>query len=307
MNIWLAIANPNAGFRSSGRKWNSIRRALKDNDISIVPIITTCPNETIARTLEGIKKGFRRIIVIGGDGTLNEVINAIFQSGIDTNDFIVATIPTGAGNDWSRMHKIPTNIDKAIKIIKKEKYLAHDVGRIDYRVEGKQESRYYLINVGFGYDAAVVARINQRSHNIITGPLNYLLTVFVTLFKYKNHKVKVRFDGGTIYDMEGVSVNVAICKYKGAGMLLMPYAIPDDGLFDFTMIRKIGRRKLLYNLNKIYNGAIVKLPEIFSRQAEKVEIFSDETLVMETDGETIFGDGPYVTNIHSKAVKMIVA
>lgn len=306
MNVWLAIVNPNAGFHKASIKWERIKHLLKKNDVPFVPVITENSKDVYLKTIEGINKGFRRILVIGGDGTLNEVVNALFLSTVPLKEFIIGMIPVGAGNDWCRMHRISSRTEKAIQVIKKEKLIRHDIGIAKVYVKGDLQFRYFLINAGLGFDATVSERVNRRQHNLITGPLNYIVTALTTLLKYKSHKVTLLIDDDE-FQTEGMSINIGICKYKGAGMMLMPYAIPDDGLFDFSLIMTMGRFNAIRSIRKLYDGNVVKLPGIIIRQCETVEIHTDEKLVMETDGETIIGDGPYRFSILAKALYMVVA
>ncbi|MCX6272810.1 MAG: acylglycerol kinase family protein, partial [Bacteroidetes bacterium] len=105
---WLTIVNPNAGLKKAARDWKNISYLLKRNDIRYFSVFTERRLHAITLTRELLKKGYRKILVVGGDGTLNEVVNGIFtQNDVNPRDLTLAMIPVGTGNDWCRMYNIP--------------------------------------------------------------------------------------------------------------------------------------------------------------------------------------------------------
>ena len=306
MQIWLAIINPSAGNGSAVKKWEKIKGYLKEKQVSFVPLFINEAGTTIEKTKEGIRKGFRRLLVIGGDGTLNEVINAVMsQSEVPTTEFVIGMMPVGTGNDWCRMHKIPANdVERVSEIIRAEKMMLHDIGKVVYQTdEGKQE-RHFINNAGIGYDAMVVKKANDQKKQGISNRFSYFLNVLTVLFSYECYNVHIKIEGEEYYS-KMFSMNVGICKYKGAGMLLVPYAISDDGLLEFTAIRNVSKWKIIMSLNKLYDGSIVKLPEILSMQSEKIDIDSDQKMPIEVDGE-VLGYSPFKFSIFHKAVWVVV-
>ncbi len=306
MKIWLVIINPNAGNGRAIKKWNKVKVMLKEQNIPFVPLYIQNAGETISKTKEAIQKGFRRMLVLGGDGTLNEVVNAIHTTEkISPKEFIISMIPIGTGNDWSRTYKMPhRDIKKSIAIIKNEKIILQDIGVVEYFSGTEKKKRYFINNAGMGYDAVVVEKANRQKKRGISNNLSYFLNVFTMLLSYKCKKITVKIDDEE-YHTDMFSMNVGICKYMGAGMMMLPYAIPDDGLFEFTMIRKIKRGKIIRNTSKLYNGNIVKLEETFTTLAETIEISSDEHILLEADGE-ILGHGPFKFNILKKCAYVVV-
>jgi diacylglycerol kinase (ATP) len=301
LNIWLAIINPSAGNKNGLLKWEKIKEVLKSQQIPFVPLIIYEPNTTIEKTKEAIEKGFRRLLVVGGDGTLNETVNAIFESGVPSKDFIVGMIPIGTGNDWCRMYNIYSkNIDRNIKIIKNEKTTQQDVGIVEYFIGSEKKKRYFVNNAGMGYDPLVVDMANRQKKHGIGNRFSYFLNIFSLLHSYKSSQIKVKVDDEE-FTADMFSMNVGICKYMGAGMMLLPYAIPDDGLLEFTLIRNIGAWKILCNMPKLYNGNIVKLHETVITQGEKIDIQTEKQINLEVDGE-VLGHSPFKFRILNKAL-----
>jgi len=111
---WLAIVNPNAGNGKGHKDWNLIAKLLERKNIFIKTKITEAKGHAAMITHEAVREGFRKIITIGGDGTLNEVVNGIFtDSTCPPEEISLALIPVGTGNDWGRMFGIPSDYEKS--------------------------------------------------------------------------------------------------------------------------------------------------------------------------------------------------
>ena len=190
-------------------------------------------------TVKNIEQGSKNIIVVSGDGTLNEVVNGVFtQNKYPTEEIALGMITVGTGNDWGRMYNIPRNYKEAISILKTCKTVKQDIGVIQYYSSGKQERRYFINIAGLGFDAKVVEKTNRQKENGRSGVLIYLINILTTLFKYKDVKAEIIIDGNKIED-EIFTISLGIGKYAGGGMMLTPNAIPDNGSFDLTVIKKM--------------------------------------------------------------------
>lgn len=122
LDQWMVIVNPNAGRHKIDKDWDIINDLLIKAKIDFQNAFTEFKEHAIKLSYESIEKGFRKFIVVGGDGTLNEVVNGIFtQNKIPSSDFLVAMIPVGTGNDWCRMFNVPFKYNEAIRIIEREK------------------------------------------------------------------------------------------------------------------------------------------------------------------------------------------
>jgi diacylglycerol kinase family enzyme len=107
-------------------------------------------------------------------------------------------------------------------------------------------------------------------------------------------------------DMENeiFSINVGICKYNGGGMITVPGAIPDDGLFDLTVINRMSRPNILLSLRRLYDGTINKHPRVDSFTGKSIRVESDDRIMLETDGESL-GHTPLEFSIIPRSVKII--
>lgn len=302
---WLVIINPNAGRRRGIRDWSLIAGWLNHFKFNYHPVFTEFPMHAIDLTSDYIKKGYTRIIVVGGDGTMNEVVNGIFQQQrFKTTEISLGMITVGTGNDWGRMFGIPKDYKEAIQVLLENKTFIQDAGMVEYKRNSASENRYFVNIAGLGFDAEVVRKTNRLKEKGKGGPLLYLINIFSSLVNYKFVNAVISVDGR---DMENeiLSINVGICKYNGGGMITVPGAIPDDGLFDLTVINRMSRPNILLSLRRLYDGTINKHPKVDSFTGKSIRVESDDRIMLETDGESL-GHTPLEFSIIPKSVKIII-
>jgi YegS/Rv2252/BmrU family lipid kinase len=302
----LIIVNPNAGVKKGGRDWPSIDRQLKAEGFIYHTVFTEHRDHAKHIAAEYIEKGFKKIIVVGGDGTMNEVVNGIYlQKAVIPSEISLGMIPVGTGNDWCRTFAIPFVYPKAIQILKREKTFLQDVGRISYLKKETKLIRYFINIAGMGYDALVAKKTNLMKEKGKGGPLTYLFFVFAGLFQYKFIEAVIDVDGQQVFKGEIFSMNVGICKYNGGGMMQVPFAIPDDGFLDVTLIVKTSKLAVLRYAGKLYDGTLVDLPIVKTFRGQTIRIRSTGRLYLEADGESL-GHSPFVYEILPQGLKVIV-
>jgi YegS/Rv2252/BmrU family lipid kinase len=302
---WLIIVNPNAGVKKGGRDWPQISRLLNSAGLDHLCILTEHRNHANNLTGEFIEKGFRNIAVVGGDGTMNEVVNGIFQQKHVSPDAItLGMIPVGTGNDWCRTFKIPFDYQGAIQILKNGKHFMQDVGEISYFRKDEPFERYFINIAGMGYDALVAKKTNISKEKGRGGPLTYIYFVFSSLFQYKFIEAIIEIDDQQVFRGEMFSMNVGICKYNGGGMMQVPGAVPDDGLFDVTLIKKTKKWLVIRFANKLYDGTLINLPFISTYRGKLIRIRSVGKIYLEADGESL-GHSPFVYEIIPQSLKVI--
>ena len=303
---WLVIVNPNSGTRKGIRDWKDISHLLVKEGFAFDARFTEGIGHAIRITQEKILEGYRRIIVVGGDGTMNEVINGIFsQQAVPSTEITVAMIPVGTGNDWSRMYGIPAEYHKAVKIIHEEHSVLQDVGVAIYQNGGTDVPRYFVNAAGIGFDAEVVRKTNNDKQHGKGGFLIYLKNLLISLAGYNAQKVTMEVDGNT-REGEFFSLSIGICRYTGGGMIQAPNAKPDDGLLDVTIIRKIGRLEVIRNIPRLFNGTIGKNPHVELLQGKVVKVSAEKKIYLEADGETL-GHSPFSFRIIPLAVRTVTA
>jgi YegS/Rv2252/BmrU family lipid kinase len=302
---WFVIVNPNAGKRKGEKDWLEIAAMLTAAGIEFVNVFTEHRNHAVLLARKYIENGYRNIIVVGGDGTLNEVVNGIFtQAHVPADKIVLAMIPVGTGNDWCRMFNIPNDYKQAIKLITRRKIFIQDTGTIKYiSGEGKEITRYFINMAGMGFDALVAQKTNKQKDLGQSNPLSYVVNIFSSLFSYTFTKVTILLDNEKIIS-DIFSMSIGIGQYNGGGMKQAPGALPDDGLFDMTLIKPIGKFKIIRNIVKLFDGSFTRMPEVSTYKSSKIIVHSDPPMYMEADGESL-GHTPFVFNIIPQSLYVI--
>lgn len=151
---WILILNPHAGGGRGAKDKQQIEQLLKSSGFVYELLISEYPKHAIKLAKNAIENGARQIIVVGGDGTLNEVANGVFQQQkYLPEDITIGMIPVGTGNDWIKTFGIPNNYQSAIDKISERKTLRQDVGKLAFSENGEEHFRYFSNMAGFGFDA----------------------------------------------------------------------------------------------------------------------------------------------------------
>lgn len=303
-NKWLVVVNPAAGGGKAGKDWEFINSLLLKHNIRFDPVFTDRRLHAMVISRAKVAAGYTRIIVVGGDGTMNEVINGIFaQEKFPTDEIILGMICVGTGNDWGKMFNIPSDYEEAILTIKNQKTFIQDAGVVSYSRSNKTWHRYFINIAGMGFGAKVVARSNKLKSKGKSSPGLYLMTLFTSLLSYRSIKSFIEIDGTSI-KRKVFSLSIGIGKYNGGGMIQIPDAVADDGLYSITLIKKMGKVRIVANIKKLYNGKITKHRKVESYTGKVININSPSVLHLETDGETL-GHSPLAFRIIPKSVKVI--
>ena len=302
---WLVVVNPNAGRRRGLIDWEKISGHLNRHHLQYTPFFTERPGHATEIVIERVEKeGFRRILVVGGDGTMNEVVNGIFgQKRFKTTEITLGMITVGTGNDWGRMFGIPSDYEDAVKILTLDQTFIQDAGKVKYCTQDEPGDRYFVNIAGMGFDAEVTRKSNRLKEKGRGGVLLYFINIFTSLLNYRYVEALISVDG---LNMENkiFSMNVGICKYSGGGMIQAPNAVPDDGLFDLTVIRKLSKPNVILSLKRLYNGTIHLHPKVDSFTGKSIRVESRDRIRLETDGESL-GHTPIEFSIIPRSVKVL--
>ncbi|MGD0756104.1 MAG: diacylglycerol kinase family protein [Bacteroidales bacterium] len=301
---WLVIVNPNAGNGKGKRDWEKISVLLKNKALPFAVKFTEKKGHAIRFAIEGIRSGYRKIITVGGDGTLNEVVNGVFLSKVcSTADISLALIPVGTGNDWGRMFGIPLDYEKAISIICENKLMLHDAGLVSFYEGSEKKERYFINIAGLGFESVVVKRTNYQKDRGHGGKLIYFYNLLMSLISYKNTKAEIIIDGEKIR-ANVFSLNVGNGRYCGGGMRQTPRALPDDGLLDVTIINGMGKLEIIRNLKILYDGTILRHPKIDGYKCKNIKVTSESEMYAEADGESL-GQTPAEFSIIPESLNIV--
>jgi len=283
---WFLVCNPIARGGKMKNRWEEVKKALSKYEVPYDFSFTEANNHAIEITVQKIREGYRKFVVIGGDGTINEVVNGFFiQKTVDPKELTFALIPLGTANDWARSYKIPGNVDQAVQIIKNAKKLQQDVGLAEFENEGISKQRYFNNVAGLSYDAFVVKYMEDHGNKKMN-KLKYIYYVLHCLFKFSLPEARVMYENkeikGKVY-----TVNIGICKYSGGGLRLVPQAIPDDGKFALTVAKKLSKLQVILNMYRFYTGTIHKMKQVIAVNTGDIQVFQEGSakVLLELDGE----------------------
>lgn len=218
------------------------------------------------------------LVVIGGDGTVNEVVN-----GVAGTDAELAVLPNGTGQDFARTHGIPGGLDDAVRTVLDGATRTIDLGRVE--CEGS-DSRYFA-NVGSaGMSGSVARRANSMTKRF-GGRATFFYALTREFLAWQNTRVELELDDGVRREGPMHDVIVANGRFHGGGMKLAPEARQDDGAFDVVTIGDVNKVDFLTTAPKLYSGRYLSHRKVELLRSSSVAIDADAPLPLEVDGEPI--------------------
>ena len=300
----LFIINPVAAAGKTGKVWAAIEKELRSLDLPFDHRLTDARGHATTLAREGVEKGYEMIVAVGGDGTVNEVVNGLMTPGGDKAEVVLGVIITGRGSDLARTIGIPSDYREACARLAGERTTTIDLGLVKFYQEGEPRQRYFVKVGGGGFDAEVAERAN-RAPNFMGGTIPYLSSLVTTLIAYRNKHVELILDEGEPIQMVANSVIVANCQYFGGGMRVAPDADPKDGLFDVIVIGDIDKVDFLMTVPKVYDGTHLTHPQVDAYRAKRVEVRSQHRLLLQVEGE-VCGEAPLSFDIVPSALQIRV-
>jgi YegS/Rv2252/BmrU family lipid kinase len=270
----LFLVNPASGNGATGKRWPALHARAAELGLEGDVVLSEYPGHLAEAARDA---GDRMLVVVGGDGTMNEVVNGAAGTSAE-----VAILPNGTGQDFGRTHAIPTGFDDAVRVALGGETRTVDVGRVTLG----DETRYFA-NVGSaGMSGSVARRANSMSKRL-GGRVTFFYALTREFLAWQNTEVTVRIDGGEARTGAMHDVIVAIGRWHGGGMHLAPDASQDDGLFDVVLIGDVNKLDFLTTAPRLYSGKYLSHPKVDHLRSTTVEIDGAEPLPVEVDGEPI--------------------
>lgn len=296
------IVNPTAGAGRTARLWPQIMGLFRGQGLRFEHELTEAPGHAIELARAAARNGYDMVVSVGGDGTINEVVNGLYAAG-NLQDAKLGIVSTGTGSDYIRTIGIPRRYEQACRCLLQPRKLTVDLGVVEYSINGKRAERLFVNFAGMGFDAEIVQRTTQQFKALGSLP-SYLAGLLVTLFAYKNKDITLTVDGET-EDRRVCTVVMNNGRYGGGGMLAAPNADIADGLFDVMIIDNISKPDLLWSLPRIYKGAHLTHPRVTMKRAKEVEIRSAQSMQLQADGE-LLGQVPARFRVLPSALNVII-
>ena len=303
---WAIIINPKSGKKQLNQQRKYLFLTLKNAGIQFDYRLTKFAGHAAKIARLFAEKKYQNFMILGGDGTISEVINGIFSAKIEfTASLKIALIPRGTGNDWGRFWGLTRDYNHSLDVFLKGKLQPIDIGKVEYELEGEQQTHYFINSVGLGLDARVVNITHRLKRYVGSHSFLYSIALLFAVFTYRARKVRIRSSNRNI-DENMFTMNVANGCYSGGGMKQTPHALPYDGLLDVMMAKKPTFMDILGGLRRLFNGKLLEHPVIESFQTQRLRIQCHKHALLEADGIIVNGTSPYTISIIPNAIQMVV-
>ena len=265
----MLVYNPAAG---RGRAIRRVREAvghLRALGAEVEPYESVSPDDLTRAAAAGSRGGkYDRVVVCGGDGTLNFAVRDF-----DLEHGTLALLPMGSGDDFARVMRIPRNLRAACEVAMRGRERAVDVGSVD--------DQRFLGVAGVGFDSEV-ARFANENARLLRGAAVYLYAILRVLPRFRPRQVRI--NGRDEEIMFAVFANAP--RY-GGGIRIAPAARLDDRQLDVCIVHRTSRFQLLATLPRAYSGGHIKKPFVETRRGSEFRVESNTPLDIYADGERL--------------------
>lgn len=297
------IVNPVAGAGRTRREWPRIMGLFKGHGLRFEHELTEAPGHAIELAKSAANDGYEMIVSVGGDGTINEIVNGIYASG-NIGGAALGIIATGTGSDYIRTVGVPRRYEDACRCLVQPKKRTVDLGVVEYTSNGRTVERIFVNFAGFGFDAEIVRRTTQQFKALGSLP-SYLLGLLTTLVTYRNKAISIKVDGESL-DRRVCAVIMNNGKYGGGGMFAAPDADLADGWLDVLIIGDMSKPDLLWSLPRIYKGTHLTHPKVTMKKGKEIEVNClSGRMQLQADGE-LLGEVPARFRVLPSVLNVIV-
>ncbi len=265
----LFVINPRAGSEKS--ILNNLKNALGDHSLKYDFVFTKHPGHAKEIT-ENKATDYDAIVAVGGDGTVNEIVN-----GLKNQSTLLGIVPIGTGNDFARSCQIPIDsIAQAINVLTTCRVKKIDLGEIN--------GIRFINAVGIGFDG--YANNIAKHLGFIKGKLKYLISIPIALLFYSFIKVKIDIDNHCSNNTL-LMLSIANGKFVGDDLPIAPEAELDDGQFNIVQVAKTSRYRVISQFRRMQQGHINDIPEVTHQLATSIRISAEKVLPIHYDGEVL--------------------
>lgn len=287
------IINPHSKSGKAYQIWLRIEKKFHQQKIEFDAYLTDYPGHAkelatmLTTPADDDDQEPRTLIILGGDGTLNEVVNGL--------TFLVPItlgyIPTGSGNDFARSMRLSKKPDRVLKHLLNPKYHPYiDYGIVTYGTDAPIHRRF-AVSCGIGYDASVcqemlTSKLKEWFNTIHLGKLSYIAIGIQCIFKMKPCDGYIELDNAKRINLKKVAfISSHIQRYEGGGFMFAPTANSNDGMLDICVIANTNRLKVIPVLLAALFGKHVNMKGVQYLRCREAKIHMNRPLNMHTDGE----------------------
>lgn len=285
------IVNPRAGSGMTMYKWLPVEKRLEMLGVSFITAMTDHKRHAMELAWDAAGRGYRKIVAVGGDGSLHEVYNGVgrwcFAHGVPMEEFYIGVIPIGSGNDWIKSLGISNDVEEALDAILEGGESLMDVVRMT--CDGGKTT--YMANVGgVGFDSHVCQRVNFQKESGKRGRYIYINALFHTIANMRRISVSCYADDVLVFSGKCYSVAFGNGKYSGAGMRQVPCAEMNDGLLDYVIIPEMSIFNMFKLVPRLFNGTFDRAVQVIYGKCKSFRMMpldKDSSDIMEIDGELV--------------------
>jgi YegS/Rv2252/BmrU family lipid kinase len=308
----LVIVNPKSASGSTREKWSGVAADLRAHFGPFAVAFTKSQGDGTLIAERASKAGRKFIIACGGDGTINEVVNGILNSGEDVEFGI---LPSGTGGDFRRTISMPQGTREAGVALREGVTKTIDVGRVTFRDHDNRSITRHFVNVSSaGLAAEVIKRVKSAKVfdwlpvESLRGRANFAASTLQEIVNLQGTTLRVKFDDGDEHQLRTIAFCVANARFFGGGMIIAPDAKLNDGVLDIVNIGDLSALRIIQKAPALYRGTIRSLNEVKMTTARRIEVSAadpGEEILIETDGE-LPGKLPAVYEIIPGALRVRV-
>jgi YegS/Rv2252/BmrU family lipid kinase len=280
----VIVCNSKAGKGAVRSHLPEVETLLQQRELDYIVRETEGPGHATEITRDALDEGTQLVVAMGGDGTVNEVVNGMMRDDKPIHeDATLGVVSAGTGCDFIKTFGIPGTASHAVAHLDGDERFKIDIGKITLQQEGRETVRYFANIAEAGIGAAVVERAGRLPRFL--GPTVYFFAFWLTLRKHRFADVVVDLVDRK-YEGKMNNLIVANGQFFGGGMKIAPKAAPTDGIFDIQ-IDHANKREAIAVMPKVYKGEHVPHPDIFEAKRVRVSITSEPQLLVEADGEVL--------------------
>lgn len=277
----------------TGKRWPKLKQRAAELGLRGDEVLSEFPGHLAQAASEAAGS---LLVVVGGDGTVNEVVNGVAGTAAE-----LALLSSGTGEDFGRTHGVPDGFDEAVRTVLEGNTRTIDLGRVE--CEGSPPR--FFANVGSAGMSGSVARRANAMTKVLGGKATFFYALTREFLAWRNTQVTVELDGGVRREGRLHDVIVANGNFHGGGMKLAPDARQDDGLFDVVTIGDVNKLDFLTTAPKLYSGRYIAHPKVELLRSSRVAVDAAEPLPLEVDGEPI-GTTPALFEVVPAALRLRV-
>ena len=299
----VAILNPRSGRGGAARAWAAVQSYLP-GPVEVEE--TRAPGHAITLTRRALERSATTIVAVGGDGTLNEVVNGFFDGDALVSPAAgLAVVPHGTGSDFRRSVGLPADARALAAVIAAGATRPVDVMRVRYTTpDGSRASRHAINVTSFGLGGAVASRAGRSSRRL-GGAVTFLIATLQTAARFSPCSVTLALDRAPAVAATITQVAIGNGQFHGGGMWACPGARVDDGWLDVTVVRELRLWQLVAALPRLYDGSIRAHPRVWSARVQRLAADADAPVPVEIDGEPL-GRLPIEIDVVPRALRLLI-